>query len=122
MKSLFKATIILFAFFTSCSNKNHIPSNIIDQESMGKILFDLALAEEFAMSFVAKDAKSDKDSAIAIEVEKVMKIHHISQEEFRKSYEFYKRRPDLLKIIVDTVHARSLRGREKLYKGRPKAE
>lgn len=122
MKSKFIWVIIVTSICISCSNRKHIPAKIIDPESMGEILFDIAIAEEFAMSFVAKDAKANKDSAIAIEVDKVMKIHGISQEKFRESYEFYKLRPDLLKVIVDTLQGRAMRGRQNLYKARAKSE
>jgi len=112
----------MFVLCFSCSNRKQIPSNILGQEAMVKILFDIALAEEFAISYKVKDSKTDKDSAIAIEVNKVLKIHKISQEKFRTSYQFYKSRPDLFKLIVDTVYSRSLREREKLYKTPAKVE
>jgi Domain of unknown function (DUF4296) len=111
--------IVMFVLCFSCSNRKQIPSNILGQEAMVKILFDIALAEEFAISYKVKDPKIDKDSAIALEVDKVFKIHKISQEKFRTSYEFYKSRPDLFRVIVDTVYSRSLRERGKLFKTPP---
>jgi len=32
-----------------------------------------------------------------------------------KSYDFYKDRPDMLKVIADTMNAKSQRNREKVY-------
>src|SRR4030095_6379681 len=118
MKAPLKWFVFVSFICLSCSNRKEIPSNILVPEQMGKVLFDIALAEEFASTYIAKDPGVNKDSAISIEVDKVMKIHKISQERFRESYDFYKTRPDVLKEIVDSVYARAMRERANLYKER----
>ncbi len=122
MKACFTLWLILSFLCFSCSSRKQIPADILGPAAMEKILFDIALAEEFAVSYLARDTIVDKDSAMTAEVEKVMKIHKTSQEKFRDSYDFYKSRPDLFKVIVDTVYFRSQRDKEKLYRGPTKVE
>jgi hypothetical protein len=48
--------------------------------------------------------------------ERVFKVHHVTKEEFFKSYNYYLQHPDKNKILMDTVVAYANRQRAELYK------
>jgi hypothetical protein len=88
---------------TACSDNRRIPSTIMPPEKFQAILTDVLLADALTLE------RSFKDSAVKISDEnaayflKVFQLHGVSKNEFMKSYNFYLQRPDLLKIITDSV-------------------
>jgi hypothetical protein len=101
--------------FISCTSRKKIPSGIIKQEMMGEILWDVALAEEYTINYLSKDSSVSREEKVTAEFEKILLVHGVSQEKFRKSLGFYKSRPDLMKVMMDTLYTRSQRNREQIY-------
>ena len=87
----------------ACSDNRRIPSNIMQPEKFQAVLTDVLLADGLSLE------RSFKDTAIKITDEnakyflKVFELHAVSKNDFMKSYNFYLQRPDLLKIITDSV-------------------
>jgi len=92
------------------------PKNILAPEKMQSVLSDILLAESFAESYLAVDTTKKLKQLYAQELDKVMAVHKISQKEFRISMNYYKTRPDLLKVIMDTVNNRAIREKDKMFK------
>ena len=112
MKWLF-FLLLMFAF--SCTGRNAIPSGILKQDQMEKVLYDVLIAEGYSETFLYKDSSHQKEYWMNEQLDRVLAIHKVSQETFMKSYDFYKNRPDLLKPIMDTMDAKSRRNRDKIY-------
>lgn len=72
---------------------------------MRKIMWDLLRADAYAANFIMVDSTRDWKAESAILYEKVFAIHLTTQEAFKKSLKFYESRPDLLKIITDSLRA-----------------
>lgn len=109
------AGILVICTFLSCSRSGKIPSDILDQERMSAILFDISMAEGHAENSYFRDSAKNRDSVLRVELDRVMQIHRISQTEFLRSYQFYKARPHLYKVMVDSLQARSQRDQQKMY-------
>lgn len=100
-----KIVFIGFALFllAACSDNRRIPSTVMPPEKFEAILTDVLLADALTLE------RSFKDTAVKITDEnaayflKVFELHGVSKNEFMKSYNFYLQRPDLLKIITDSV-------------------
>ncbi|HEV7782113.1 MAG TPA: DUF4296 domain-containing protein [Chitinophagaceae bacterium] len=99
--------IILSLFLsTGCKNKNRVPRNIIPQQKMKAILWDMMRADQFLSDYVL-----NRDTSLKIETEsfkyyqQIFAIHKINRDEFWKSFSFYRSRPDLLKTILDSISA-----------------
>jgi hypothetical protein len=103
----------LILFCVSCSRT--VPKNIIDQDKMQDVLTDVLLAEGFTENFLLLDTSKKRDEWLAGEYSKVMAIHQITQDQFRKSLDYYKSKPDEFKIIIDSVNQRGLRNRDESY-------
>lgn len=106
----------LVAFFVACSNRTGIPNDIIPPDSMTRIIKDVIIADEYSTGFVTRDSlKKDKTLANQELLDGVFKIHHTTREEFKKSLSFYQSRPDLNKIIFDSLSAYVNRHKTDIY-------
>jgi hypothetical protein len=85
-----------------------VPKNILTQPEMQMVLWDMIRADKFLTDFVfIKDTSLDKDTARINFYQQVFSIHHISEEKFKKSFDYYKAHPTLLKAILDSLDKRS---------------
>ncbi|MEY4111185.1 MAG: hypothetical protein RLZZ46_1541 [Bacteroidota bacterium] len=109
------AIVISVSLFFSCANT--IPGKVLEPEKMQDVLSDMLLAEGFTENFLILDSSKTREEWFSQEYSRVMAIHKISQEDFRNSLNFYKKHPDVFKIIVDTVYQRSQRMRNAGFKG-----
>src|SRR5450432_686880 len=108
--------LLFFVFIISCTNKNSIPSGIIPKNEMQKVLWDMIQADQFSKQFILKDSAKKNVSAETMKLyDQVFQIHHITKDEFQKSYQFYIGHPDILKILLDTLSAKGNRRREEIY-------
>jgi hypothetical protein len=95
--------IIPFILSFGCIRDNKIPKDVIPQNQMRKIMWDLMRADAYVTDFVMKDSTRDKKAESAKLYEKIFDIHATSQEAFQKSLAFYQNRPDLFKVISDSL-------------------
>jgi hypothetical protein len=98
--------LILFSFFACYSCKPELPKGILPAEKMEAIYWDLMRADEMSNYYRAIDTtyvKLKKQEAL---YEAIFRIHQISKDEFNKSKAYYELHPELLKIVLDSIHAR----------------
>ena len=81
---------------------------------MENILWDMIRADRFANQFLVHDSVNRKRKTFEM-YENVFHIHHISREEFLKSYKFYLGRPDIAKVMFDSISVRAERRRSEVY-------
>ena len=111
--SVFFITIL----FAACSNRSGIPAGIIPRDSMMAIMKEIIMVNEYSVAYAAKDSmKKDKILANQELLDGVFKIHHISRETFQNSLRFYDSRPDMNKVIFDSLSAYANRHRTDLYR------
>lgn len=111
-----KYIVLIVAFGVAACSRSRVPSDIIQPHEMGNMLFEISMAEEFVNSFVAKDSSRDKDVEIQKEYQKIFLLHNIKEEQFQKSYAFYRSHPDIFKTMMDSLNARAQRERNELYR------
>lgn len=195
--------LLFLGLLAGCTDKGRIPSGVIPQEEMGKILWDMVQADQFSSYYLAKDSTNinwkdsvqtlrkdslqaalradsagllpkdpakakTKDSArpatenprppkVPVKIktplrlitakdsarqkaedslrisqlkasfrdglkmktlklyQQVFQLHQVTLEEFRKSYQYYMERPDIAKVMIDSVLARGNRLRADAY-------
>lgn len=107
--------IIMVVFLASCSSNSTIPKDIIKADEMGNILFEANMAEEFVSSYVMKDTSKNKDAELQKEYQKIFLLHDVTEEQFKKSYNFYKANTDIFRVLMDSLNARSQRRRTEIY-------
>ena len=99
----FAPFIILVILLFGCIKDNKIPKDVIPQNQMSKIMWDLMRADAYVVDFVMKDSTCDKKAESASLYEKIFDIHSTTRETFKKSLAFYQSRPDLFKAISDSL-------------------
>jgi len=95
--------IILIISNFACIRDNKIPKDVIPQNQMRKIMWDLMRVDAYVTDFIMKDSTRDKKAESAKLYEKVFNIHATTRESFKKSLAFYQSRPDLFKAISDSL-------------------
>lgn len=119
-------SFIMVGLLMSCGNRDKIPADVFGPDKMGKVLTDVLLAESFAEGYLLLDTTRTRDQVFSGELNKILAIQKISPAEFRRSLNFYKSRPDIYKVVIDTAYNRAQRNRDHIYdetkKQRIKAE
>jgi len=96
--------ICCFLIIDGCKNKNRIPADIIPQKKMQAVLWDMMRADQFLSDFVLnKDSSLDKRTESIKLYSRVFAIHHISKEQYERSFSFYKTHPALFKLLMDSL-------------------
>jgi hypothetical protein len=110
---------LIILVIAGCTDRNKIPSGIIEQPRMEKILWDMIQADRYVASFIVPDKTQDsaikKEKAAAL-YEQVFRLNKISRDDFLKSYKFYLGRPDLTKIMFDSISSRAEKQRGEMYR------
>lgn len=104
-------------FVVSCTDKDKIPAGVLPKDKMEKVLWDMIQAERYRESFI-RDSSTMKTETFKLYAQ-VFAIHQVSKDEFIKSYKFYMSRPDIARIMFDSLATRANRRREELYKPKP---
>jgi hypothetical protein len=112
--------LLFFCFIISCSNRNNIPSGILSKNEMQNVLWDMIQADQFSKQYILKDSLKKNISTENIKLyDQVFQIHHITKDEFRKSYQFYISRPDILKVLFDSLSSQAERRMNEVHQSSP---
>jgi hypothetical protein len=110
---------LLVVSLAACSNRKSIPKDIIQLDTMQVIMKEMILTGEYALQYISKDSLNhDKAKSNQDLMENIFKLHHITRTDFKKSLSFYEARPDLNKIIFDSLAAEANRHKTEIYSPR----
>jgi hypothetical protein len=113
--------LLLMIFMISCGSNDKVPKDILEPKKMERVMTDILMAESFSESYLLLDTTKKRDVWFTGELNKVLAINQVSQDQFRRSMEFYKSRPDIFKVIIDSINAKGQRNRDKIYDIQKKA-
>jgi len=107
---------VLLFLIMGCTDKDKIPSGVLPREEMGNVLWDMVQADQYADIYVTKDTSRINKKIETLKLyDMVLRMHKVSRDEFRKSFQFYKDRPDLSRPMFDSLLARGNRLRTESY-------
>lgn len=109
---LYYCTLAIIIF--SCAEKNKVPDNILPPQKFEAVYKDIVIADALNTERSYKDTAVKIPAANASYFLKVYAMHGITKNQFMVSYNYYLGRPDLLKVITDSVSAQLNRKSEKL--------
>jgi len=95
----FACTVFLF----SCGDKQAVPRGILKPAIMQKVMWDVLRADAFTFDFIKRDSSKRPEAENVKLQQQIFAIHKVSKEEFYKSYNFYKRHPDLMQPLLDSM-------------------
>jgi len=103
----------LAAVCSSCRDKNKIPEGILKPDKMQAVMWDVVRADIFTRDFIIKDtAKNATEENLKLQQE-IFAIHHISKEDFYKSYNYYNLNTGLMKAVMDSMINKAEKKKEK---------
>ena len=107
MKNLifFMVGFILF----SCSGRNKIPAEIIQQKEMQNILWDVIRAQALSGEMARRDSSINEIAETQLLTRKVFEIHNITPSAFDLSYAWYTSHPEMMRIIFDSMNSQNQR-------------
>jgi len=114
--------IILIISNLACVRGNKIPKDVIPQNQMRKIMWDLMRADTYVTDFVMKDSTRNQKEESAKLYEKIFDIHATTREVFKKSLAFYQGRPDLFKVISDSLRIDEKKSQENPVEKKPQID
>jgi len=100
---LFCCLFLLFLF--SCSSKDKTPVGIIDPQEMKPLMWDVIRADALAGEIAKKDSLINDTTETKLLTQKVFELHKITENDFNKSYEWYIKHPEVMKIIFDSLYS-----------------
>jgi hypothetical protein len=109
--------IICLFVFAACTDSEKVPKGILPMEKMESVLWDMMLADRYSAQFLLKDsATRDVKKETFQMYSQVFQLHNITRDQFITSYKYYLNRPDLGKVMFDSLGVRGSRNRDTLYK------
>ena len=88
----------------ACQSGKAVPAGIIPPPKMREVMRDLMRADQFVVSFVLpKDSLLPKQEERIKWYNRVLDIHHVSEQQFKKSFQYYQSRPELMAEMMDSI-------------------
>lgn len=85
-------------------------------------MWDIVQADRFVNGFLPRPGDSSFNKAETLKIyDGVFKVHGITREAFFKSYKFYLSRPDITKVMFDSIAAQAERKKAEVYQ-KPKID
>jgi len=100
----------------SCSDKNDIPKGILSPQKMQAVFTDILVVDVLNADRILKDSALKLPAENASYFLRIFQLHNTTRNEFNRSYNFYLKRPDLLKVITDSVSSDISRRNQNLNK------
>ncbi|MGZ5255613.1 MAG: DUF4296 domain-containing protein [Flavitalea sp.] len=108
--------VFLLLVFTSCTDKEKVPEDIIAPVKMEKVMWDMIQADRFAATFIIRDsAKVNVTDETFKMYDRVFQVHKISKDEFVRSFKFYLDRPDISKKMFDSLVSYGQKKKPEVY-------
>lgn len=101
---------------SSCSDKNSVPAGVLPHEKMEAVMWDVIQSEQYSAAYLAKDSAHINLKLENLRLyDEVFRLHQVSREEFRKSYQYYMGRADLAQLLFDSLLSKGNRLRTESY-------
>lgn len=101
--------IVLLFFLAGCINNNDISSKIIPLPRMKSVMWDFLLADGIVSYNINIDSSIAASNKRFVLYKSVLNKHKISKDQFERSLKYYQSRPDLVKTLLDSLLAQSVR-------------
>jgi hypothetical protein len=103
MRCLACLLIPAILLFFSCSRKDAVPQNLIQQKEMQLVVWDILQADELAMQNKLADSSLVLKNESFRLYDQVFALHKVSRDQFFKTYRYYQEHPGLYKTLMNGV-------------------
>ena len=101
-----KLVLVLLSvlWLAGCKKSNKIPGDVLAPQKMQAVMWDIMRADQFLSDYVLnRDSTKDKDRESIKLYNRVFAFHHITKEEFEKSFAYYRKNPVRLQTMMDSI-------------------
>jgi hypothetical protein len=106
MKPVACILLSIISFF-SCSEREQ-KKDILPEKEMREVMWDMIRADQYVAAFLSKDSThSKRDESIRL-YDEIFRIHKITREQFKTSFNYYTSQPDLFRPIIDSLAKRKI--------------
>ncbi|MBL0357053.1 MAG: DUF4296 domain-containing protein [Chitinophagaceae bacterium] len=99
--------------FFSCADKEG-KGTVLSTAKMQDVMWDMLMADAYTEKYLKTDSSKKELKQNAALQQKIFEFHKINREDFYKSYNYYSSRPDVMRIMLDTIGAKAERERSGL--------
>jgi len=104
---------ILFLGITLTACRLGRPKDVLPQEKMQAVLWDIAKGGEFVNGYVYYRYPNLNRAAVNQQVLKqIFALHKVTKKEFDKSLEYYQHKPDIFVAMLDSINAQQTRAKQ----------
>ena len=100
---------VLLLYFLSCKRKVTIPENVLPPQKMEAVMTDMMRADEY----INQQGIVDSLNSITLRrvglYQQIFQFHKVNKKQLQSSLRFYQNHPDLLKIVIDSMHSKTSR-------------
>ena len=107
--------LLIILLLAACNSRS---SDIIKQEEMKMIIWDLEKAGQFVSNDTSAAVRLNLKDSTTAEFQKVLAIHKTTPEAFLKSLSYYERNPEEFKTLIDSTTAMAGRIQVKIERQR----
>lgn len=104
--------LVMFAYLIlcfSCNRKNDLPEGILQPEKMQDVFWDYIKADVYISTFTKHDsARTEALENLKLQ-DRIFKLHHITKDQFYKSYTYYSNHKELMTMMMDSMTAKRQR-------------
>ena len=104
MRTMLMMGLLLVA--VACNRGPKLPKDILPQEKMEAVLWDMMRADEMVNLQYTKDTSINRLDSSTRLYQQVFALHATDAATFKKSFKYYQRNPDLLKPVFDSLQKR----------------
>lgn len=102
--------LLALAGLWSCGEEDaDLPADVLPQKKMQVVLWDMVKADELASYEHGVDTTINKKARSIELYNEVLRIHKITEQDFKRSMTFYQQHPKELKVVLDSLRTISER-------------
>jgi len=103
----------------ACGQAGKVPDGVLQKEEMRDVLLDMSMADAYSSN--NEDPRIPLPDSVhkyrqKLYYKQILDLHHLTREEFKKSYDWYESRPDRMKEVYDMMMEQATANREELDK------
>lgn len=94
---------LLLVTIFACNDNKEVPKDILSKDKMRSVMWDMLRTDEWVSYEHTQDTTVDRYKRSLELYQKVFQINGVTASQFKKSFQYYQTRPDLLKPLFDSL-------------------
>lgn len=114
-----RIVFVIFLLILSSCNGDRAPKNLLAEDKMEAVLWDMARAQALASIEAKNDSTINADEQTKVLSNIVFQTHQISEKTFNESYNWYIKHPEVFQKLLDSLQSRKQKQNLEVYHKEP---